>query len=70
MRLVFREDGILCVSGTYHSVDFYGYDGAYKYSYVFNEEIEMYSSLAMDESGTVYAGLPYAEKVLEIKKVD
>ncbi|MBQ7954213.1 MAG: 6-bladed beta-propeller [Lachnospiraceae bacterium] len=67
---VVDADGIVCASGSYGTVDYYDFSGIYKHSYVNSEDISMYSNLTMDETGTIYVGLPLMEKVLEIKKVE
>lgn len=65
-----KEDGIVCVSGSYGTVDFYDFNGTYMYSYGYSEDIAMYCCLTMDEEGTIYVGVPFEKKVLKIEQME
>lgn len=63
------EEGIVCASGAYGTIDLYGMDGIYKYSYANSEYTISFACVDMDEHGNIYVGLPLYEKVFVIKKV-
>ena len=64
------EDGLVCMSGGYGTVDFYGLDGAYKYSFAQMEEIKMKGYLDTDENGYIYIGLPEVKSMYKIEKME
>lgn len=63
------EEGILCISNGYHTVDLYGFDGSYKCTYGYQEEIQAIGCIDIDQAGTIYISIPLAEKLYKIEKV-
>ncbi len=63
------ENGIICASGAYGTIDLYGMDGNYQYSYADGENIISFACVAIDEHSYIYLSLPLYEKVYVIKKV-
>lgn len=70
LGFVVVRDGLVCMSGGYGTVDFYGLDGVYKHSFAQKEEIKMMGALDTDECGNIYIGLPEAEKMYKIEKME
>lgn len=66
---VLVDDGIYCVSGSYHSIDFYNFEGQYKYSIINMKEIDRISCITSNKKGNLYLSLPFSKKVYSLSGV-